>query len=160
MYIRLRKSNLSLERAVYTPAEKDSEGKIIVHPVRTTEYVGSMHAYTTFANVPRDLMAKLDEAEKAELKAALKDNEPKTDMWLTNLPRHLQWAAKDLTLCAELVTSPDSRKVLEAQVKAAESEWNAFFKVAQGLGLKRKVNRPKKSETAAEVKTVQKQVST
>jgi len=148
MFLRKRKSNLSLERAVYKPAERDSTGKIVVHPVRTTEYLGSINAYIQYAHVPVALLAKLDEAEKAELQDALKGNEPKSDSWLCTLPRYLEYAAGELAPCAELATTPEKRKALMAQVKEIESKWNAFFIAAQALGLKRKVNRPKKGKPA------------
>jgi len=154
MFLRIRKSNLSLERAVYKPAEKDSGGKIVVHPVRTTVYLGSVNAYTTYARAPVELLAKLDDGEKAELREALKGNEPKPNEWLSSLPRLLQYAAKELTLCVEHAASPEARKALEAQVKAVETAWNAFFKVAQDLGLKRKLNRLKKGQPKSEAKTV------
>jgi hypothetical protein len=153
MFLRKRKSNLSLERAVYKPAEKDAEGKILVHPVRTTEYLGSINAYTQYANVPDALLVKLNDAEKTELKDALNSNEPKSDLWLGTLPRYLEYAAKELVSCAELAASAEARKALVAQVKAVESKWNAFFKAAQGLGLKRKVNRSIKGNPKCSVDT-------
>lgn len=148
MFLRKRKSNLSLERAVYKPAEKDSTGKILVHPVRTTKYLGSIKAWVQYAHVPDALLAKLDDAEKAELKDALKENEPKTDSWLNSLSSCLKLASKDLKRCAGLDLSQDRRKALETAVKAAEVEWRAFFAAAQAVGLKRKLNRPKKGKPA------------
>ncbi|MDR3367985.1 hypothetical protein [Rhodoferax sp.] len=148
MFLRRRKSNLSLERAVYKPAVKDSEGKIVVHPVRTTEYLGSINAYTRYGQVPNALLAKLDEAEKAELKEALKGNEPRPNAWLNTLPRYLEYAVNELVPCAELATTTETRKALVAQVKEIEAKWYAFFIAAQALGLKRKVNRPKKGQPA------------
>lgn len=144
MFLRKRKSNLSLERAVYRPAEKDSAGKIVVHAVRTTEYLGSVNAYAQYSHVPAALIAKLDEAEKAELKNALKENEPKFDRWLSSLSYSLQLASKELKQCSGLTLSRDARKALETQIKAAEVEWRGFFAAAQAVGLKRKVNRRKK----------------
>jgi len=154
MFFRIRKSNLSLERAVYRPAEKDPNGKIVVHAVRTTEYIGSLSAHARYSHAPVELLDKLDDAEKAELKEALKGNERKPDLWLSTLPGNLVIAARELTGCAELATSPETRKALEAQVKAVETAWNAFFKVAQGLGLKRKLNRAKKSPLKSEANTM------
>lgn len=156
MFLRIRKSNLSLERAVYKPAEKDTNGKIVVHPVRTTEYIGSMSAYAQFSKVPIELLDKLDDGEKAELKKALTKNEPKPNEWLNGLPAHLQLASTDLARCVALATSPEARKTLEAQVKLVEQAWNAFFREAQNLGLKRKVNRIKKPQaTTTKLPSVQ-----
>lgn len=146
MFLRKRKSNLSLERAVYKPAEKDTDGKILVHSVRTTEYIGSMSAYLTYANAPAALLAKLDDAEKADLKEALKQNEPKADLWLSSLPNRLNLASIDLKNCAVPDITQDARKALEAHVKAAELAWSAFFKTAQSVGLRRSVNRQKKAQ--------------
>lgn len=150
MFIRIRKSNLSLERAIYKPAEKDADGKIMVQAVRTTEYLGSMNAHEQYWRTPSELLAKLDEAEKAELKEALKGNESKPDFWLSRLPGNLGDACNDLAVCEALAKSPEARKALEAQVKAVEAAWNSFFKVAQGLGLKRKLNRGKQSPAKRE----------
>jgi hypothetical protein len=153
MFIRLRKSNLSLERAVYKPAQKDLDGNVLVHPVRTTEYLGSMNAHEKFSNVPPALLAKLDEGEKAELMEALKKNDPPQDFWLAHLPRQIERSASELKVCAGLLDGPDTRKALELRVKAIEAAWNAFFKVAQDSGLKRKVNRTKKPKTEGEKST-------
>ncbi len=145
MFCRTRKSNLSLERAIYKPAEKDADGKIVVHPVRTTEYVGSISKHIRFANVPADLLAKLDDDEKTVLRLALEDNEPKPDYWLANLPRYVERSAEELSACAGRISCAEERKDLEIRVKAVEAAWRRFFKTAQELGLKRKVNRPKKA---------------
>jgi hypothetical protein len=155
MFLRKRKSNLSLERAVYRPAQKDADGKIIVHPVRTTEYLGSMNAYSTYACAPVDLLARLDDSEKTELKEFLKVNEPKIDRWLVGLPKSLEGAARDLTLCAGLASSKADRNALDCYVKAAEQAWNAFYKNAQALGLKRTVNRRKKTPATSEAKAAE-----
>ena len=144
MFFRLRKSNLSLERAVYKPAEKDAQGNILVHAVRTTEYVGSISAYTVFSNISRDLLAKLDADEQAELKENLQKNEIPPDYWLSSLPRQLQRCCQELKDCAGLSKGLESRKKLELNVKEAEKEWAAFYKTAQEIGLKRKLNRAKK----------------
>lgn len=152
MFLRKRKSNLSIERAIYRPAQKDADGNIVVHPVRTTEYLGSMNAYATYTDAPIDLLAKLDDSEKAELKEFLKVNEPKVDRWLVGLPKSLEWAARDLTLCAGFASSKEDRNALDGYVKAAEQAWNAFYKNAQTLGLKRTVNRRKKTPATSEAK--------
>jgi hypothetical protein len=81
---------------------------------------------------------------------ALKGNESKPDFWLSRLPCNLGDACNDLAVCEALATSPEARKALEAQVKAVEAAWNSFFKVAQGLGLKRKLNRGKQSPAKRE----------
>ncbi|CDS51071.1 hypothetical protein [Polaromonas sp. CG9_12] len=79
-----------------------------------------MNAYATYADAPIDLLAKLDDSEKAELKEFLKINEPKVDRWLIGLPRSLELAARDLTHCAGLASSKEDKITLDAYVKAAE----------------------------------------
>lgn len=155
MFFRLRKSNLSLERAVYKPAVKDSAGNVVVHPVRTTEYVGSLKAHTTYSTVPPELMEKLGVSERAELKEILKENEPKGDYWISSLHHHIHWCIHELHIRVKQNSAPESRKTLELQIKAAEVEWRAFFKAAQDVGLKRKLNRPKKPQPFADASSVQ-----
>ncbi len=144
MIFRIRKSNLSLERTVYKPANKDVQGNTLIPALRTTEYIGSMSAHAKFADVPAKLLAQLDEREKVELREFLKKNETPQDYWLSNLPCQLGRCSQELKKCAALVDGPDARKALELNIKAAEKEWVAFYKTAQELGLKRRLNRTKK----------------
>lgn len=152
MFIRRRKENWSLERAVYKPAVKDAQGNIITHPVRTTEYVGSVKSYSRFAYVKVDLLQKLSEEEKAALRDALKENEPKPDRRLNQLANTIRCAAGDIKASVDSGSGSDvaTRKQLEATIKGIDDAWLYFFKTAQEHGLKRKARRPTKALTQPE----------
>lgn len=147
MFIRKRNSNWSLERAVYKPAVKDPQGTIVTHPVRTTEYVGSLKGWERYAEVSSDLLEKLTEAEKLELKDALKGNEVRPDFWLNQLDSDIRRAAGELRVCVELSSGADvsKRKLLEAKMKLIDEAWAYFFKTAQDHGLKRRSRQPGKA---------------
>ena len=147
MFIRKRNANLSLERAIYKPAVKDAQGTIITHPVRTTDYVGSVKSYTCFANVSPVLLEKLSDEEKTELREALKENEPKSDYWLDRLANSIRYAAGEIKTCVDVSDGSDTvkRKQLEVKIKAIDDAWLHFFKTAQEHGLKRKARGPAKA---------------
>lgn len=147
MFIRKRNANLSLERAIYKPAVKDAQGTIITHPVRTTDYVGSVNLYTRFDNVPGDLLEKLSDDEKAELREALKENEPRPDLWLSQLAFVIRRAAGEIKTCVDSIDGSEGvkKKELEVTMKAVDEAWVHFFKTAQEHGLKRKARRPTKA---------------
>jgi hypothetical protein len=152
MFLRKRKFNLSLERAVYKPAVKDAEGIIITHPVRTTEYLGSVKSHSRFEDVSNSLLQKLSDEEKLELKDALKDNEPRVDYWFYQLANSLQYAAGEIKSCVDSIGGGDTvkKKQVEAQMKAIDAAWLDFFKTAQVHGLKRKARRPSKAQSPSE----------
>lgn len=156
MFIRRRKENWSLERAVYKPAVKDAQGNIIKHPVRTTEYLGSVNSYSLFAYVKVDLLQKLSEEEKAELRDALKKNEPKPDRRLNQLAGAIRCAAGDIKASVDSVSGCDvaTRKQLEVTIKGIDDAWLYFFKTAQDYGLKRKARRPSKAPTQPEAGSI------
>jgi hypothetical protein len=149
MFIRKRKSNWSIERAVYKPAVKDTEGTVVTHPVRTTEYVGSLKSWERYGNVASDLLDKLTDAEKLELKDALKGNELQPDFWLSQLDSSLRRAAGEIRACVELSSGADvtQRKSLDAKIKAIDAAWEFFFRTAQDHGLKRRSRRPPMAKT-------------
>lgn len=146
MFIRKRNSNWSLERAVYKPAVKDAQGTIITHPVRTTEYVGSVKGYGRFAHVPGALLERLSEEEKGELREALRGNEPQPDYWLNQLDQMIRRAATEIQVCVAVLVGADAgkRKLLDAKMRAIDDAWRHFFKTAQEHGLKRKSKPPAK----------------
>lgn len=133
MFIRKRNTNISLERAVYKPAVKDAQGAIIAHPVRTTDYIGSVKSYTCFASVSPVLLEKLSDEEKTELRKALKENETKPDYWLERLANSMRYAAGEIKACVDISGGTDmvKRKQLEAKIKAIDDAWLHFFKTAQ-----------------------------
>lgn len=147
MFIRKRNSNWSIERAIYKPAVKDKQGTIITHPVRTTDYVGSVKSYTCFASVSPYLLEKLSDEEKTELQEALKENEPKSDYWLDRLASSIRYAAGEIKTCVDISGGSDmvTRKQLEAKIKAIDDAWLHFFQTAQAHGLKRKARGPAKA---------------
>ena len=147
MFIRERKFNWSLERAVYKPAVEDTGGAIITHPVRTTEYLGSIKSYSRFAHVSGELLEKLSDEEKSQLRDALKGNEPQHDLWLGQLDYAIRHAAAEIKACVDMSSGENvaKRKLLEAKMKAIDDAWNHFFKSAQDHGLKRKSRRAVKA---------------
>lgn len=152
MFIRKRNANLSLERAVYRPAVKDAQGTILTHPVRTTDYIGSVRSYTRFASVPGDLLEKLSGEERAELQEALKENEPRRDLWLSQLAFIIGHAASEIKTCVDSIGGSEGvkKKELEVTMKAIDDAWTHFFKTAQEHGLKRKARRPLKAPPSSD----------
>lgn len=137
MFIRPRNLNLSLERPVYEPAKKSADGKLTSLPRRSTQYLGSIKSYLRFSQVPPDLLAKLTPDECEQLRAALLPNEPRGDEALTRLPRELAQAAQELKTLTKIAANPEVLQQLKAHVSAAEKAWTAFFKAAEGAGLRR-----------------------
>jgi hypothetical protein len=137
-----------MERAIYRPAIKDVNGTTVTHAVRTTEYIGSIKEYARFANLPDELIEKLSEEEKVELREALKCNEPRQDMWLSLLCSTIRCAASEIKACAE-ASSADAakKKLLESTMKGIDEAWAHFFTTAQDHGLKRRARRPTKVKT-------------
>jgi hypothetical protein len=148
VFIRKRNKNWSMERAIYRPAIKDVNGTTVTHAVRTTEYIGSIKEYARFANLPDELIEKLSEEEKVELREALKCNEPRQDMWLSLLCSTIRCAASEIKACAE-ASSADAakKKLLESTMKGIDEAWAHFFTTAQDHGLKRRARRPTKVKT-------------
>ena len=148
MFIRKRKSNLSLERAIYKPAQKDAQGNVIQLAVRTTEYLGSVSAGGRFAEVSSTLLEKLTDVEKNELRSALAANEISPDFWLSQLDALIRKAADDISVCVGRCESADvgTKKRLELKVKAINDAWYHFVRTAQSHGLKRRSRRLVKAD--------------
>lgn len=144
MYLRKRNSNLSIERAIYEPAKKDSMGNIITVAVRSTHYVGSIHSFTPFSGVPKEILQQLTEAEKLELKDALKANEPKPFGSFDRIPVTLEIAALEIRAFVKEHGAVEAKRLLDSKMKAAHAAWTAFFKAAQDYGLKRNRRASKK----------------
>lgn len=144
MYLRKRKSNLSIERAVYEPAQKDSLGNVIKPAVRSTLYLGSIPSFTSFNNVPKELLQQLTEAERLELRDALKANEPKPLGTLGRIPATLEIATLEIRNFVKEHGPAEAKRLLDLKMKAADAAWAAFFKAAQDHGLKRKGRASKK----------------
>ncbi len=138
MYLRKRNSNLSIERAIYEPAQKDALGNVIKPAVRTTRYIGSISAYSSFSRVPAELLQQLTESEVFELKEALKGNEPSAFAYLDSVPISLMRATKEISACIDEFGVNNARKMLEKRMKAIDEAWVSFFKTAQDQGLKRR----------------------
>lgn len=143
MFIRKRKSNLSLERAIYRPAQKDATGNVVQHAVRTTEYLGSVDAYSRFTNVSSAVLAQLSDAEKTELRNALAANEISADFWLNQLDHLIRRAADEIKACVDMNGGANvvAKKRLEAKIKAINDAWGIFVRTAQAHGLKRRSRR-------------------
>lgn len=149
MYLRKRNSNISIEKAVYVPAIKDERGTITTPAVRTTAYIGSIRERTRYNAVPDNILGRLSDEEKDELRKVLAHNEPDPYFWLDGLPHDMGMAALQLRENSKGVANPDTKKLMEAKVKKISDAWEKFFKTAQDCGLKRKSKRsrmPKKTE--------------
>lgn len=144
-----------MERAIYRPAIKDANGTTVTHAVRTTEYIGSVKESARFAHLPDELIEKLSEEEKVELREALKCNEPSEDMWLSLLGNTIRYAANEIKACAE-ASSADAakRKLLEARMKGIDESWTHFFATAQDHGLKRRLRRAAKVKAPPEAGSI------
>jgi hypothetical protein len=143
MYLRKRNSNISIEKAIYTPAQKDDQGCVTKAVVRSTRYLGSVKVWTQFKDVPQKILQELSAEETAELQRELAPNQPKEFSALERLSYALSSASNDLQGCVAKYGLEEAKKVLEARMKAADDAWSAFFKTAQDLGLKRKPRRAK-----------------
>jgi hypothetical protein len=152
MYLRERNSNISIEKAIYLPAQKNEQGAVVKPAVRSTKYLGSIHRWTRFNNVPRKILDELSAEEHSELQKALAKNEPKDLAELDALPLQLANASRDLKDCVAKHGIEEAKKILESRLKAADGAWAAFFKTAQTIGLKRK------SRQAAATKPAQPEV--
>lgn len=143
MYLRKRNSNISIEKAIYTPAQKDDQGCVIKAVVRSTKYLGSVKVWTQFKDVPQKILQELSAEEIAELQKELAPNQPKEFSSLERLSYTLSSASSDLQGCVAKYGLEEAKKLLEARMKTADEAWTAFFKTAQDLGLKRKPRRAK-----------------
>ena len=143
-----------MERAIYRPAIKGTNGTTVTHAVRTTEYIGSVQESARFAHLPAELIEKLSEEEKVELREALKCNEPRQDMWLSLLGSAIRCAASEIKACAE-ASSADAakRQLLQVTMKDIDESWAHFFATAQDHGLKRRARRPAKVKTQPEAES-------
>lgn len=148
MFIRPRGSSLSLERSTYTAASTNPDGSILPAK-RGTLHLGSLRVYQTYSTVDRELLARLTDAEKDQLREHLKGNEPQADRRLASVPRCLQLAADELITLADAGNSTEAKAALKAHIKAAEAAWESFFKAAQSKGLRRALKRTKKQAAAA-----------
>lgn len=155
MYLRIRNSNLSIERAVYEPAVKDSQGNVIKPAVRSTLYIGSFRASRPFGRVPQEILQQLSDIEKQELKEALKENEPKRFQSFDLVPDILQLAASEIRTFAIESGSKETKRQLDLKMKAADVAWATFFKAAQEHGLKRNKRASKRPEVRFEPPNVQ-----
>jgi hypothetical protein len=108
--------------------------------VRGTYYVGSIKTYASCQGVSSDILAQLSDYEIEELKEALRPNEPKPFQSLGSLAMYLKWASDEITTCSKQYGPTETKKLLEAKVKAANDAWAIFFRTAQECGLKRKRN--------------------
>lgn len=141
MHIRERNGNLSLERPVYTAAVRDGAGSITQAARRSTLYLGSVSKYRQFSAVPRDLLDKLKDDEREQLRKALEPNEPKPDAVLTRLPGELARAGQELTRLAQADPNREAQAQLKQQLKTVEAAWAGFLRDAQAAGLRRVVRR-------------------
>lgn len=140
VFIRPRKSNLSLERPLYQPAVKDAQGKLLKLPKRSTLYLGSVKAHARFRDVPEELLDKLTDEEREQLRKALQPNEPRPDQSLSVLPYSLNRATDELrSLAAD--KSPENIEQLKLKLRAVETAWNGLLKTAYVVGLRRKVKK-------------------
>ncbi len=141
MYLRERKSNVSIEKAIYVPAQKNEQGVVIKPAVRSTKYLGSIYSWTRFKHVPEKVLVELNAEEISELQYALAKNEPKEFSDLDALPHSLAIASRDLKDCVAKHGHEEAKKVLAMRLKAVDKAWAEFFGTAQALGLKRKAKR-------------------
>lgn len=115
---------LVLERVSYL---RDSGGK------RETAYIGRISAAAPYSSVSAEILEKLSESEREDLRIKLLPNEPKQFQFLHNLKTAIQICQRDLD------SVPESEK-MAARLMLAEVEgaWRAFGEHAQALGIKRK----------------------
>ena len=151
MYLRERNSNISIEKAIYLPAQKDEHGTVIKPAVRTTKYLGSIHTWTRFSGVPAELLEELTAEEQSELRQALAKNEPRELAGLEELPLFLGMASRNLRDCVAKRGLEHAKKELDIHLKAAEKAWAEFFKTAQTVGLKRKPRQIASSKQVTQV---------
>lgn len=138
MYLRERKSNISIEKAIYIPAQKNEHGAVVKPAVRSTKYIGSIYSWTRFKNVPQKILLELTAEELSELQNALAGNEPKELANLDSLPHSLEAASRDLKACVSKYGREEAKRVLEISLKAVDKAWSEYFKSAQSVGLKRR----------------------
>jgi hypothetical protein len=138
MYLRERKTNISIERAIYLPVQRDEKRTVVKAAVRSTKYIGSIHTWTRFDGVPRKILDELTEEEKSELRRALAKNEPRDLASFEALPFSLANASRDLKDCVSKHGLEEAKRMLEIRLKSVDTAWAEYFKTAQALGLKRK----------------------
>lgn len=121
-----RYMRLILERSTYIRADKAAGTK----PSRAISYIGTLRANIPLNEVDKELLAKLESAEKQKLAVRLSSNEPTKYEYLDEVTRLLNEAAKRIK---KLKNAEDAKP----HVRALADAWSAFDEAAKGVGAKR-----------------------